>query len=168
LKKLLKIIPRYILSKMEVHKQVLVNNDNVSVRSSGSKNETVPLSPEEQVKAQQELSQLSNIIKEWKETNEQVKTLNEQIREKRKRLKVQEEMILRIMKKHNIGALDLKGSGGRILYRRSTSKGGMNEKLLFGLLSQHLKSETAAADAIKFITENREAKTKESLLYEKE
>ena len=153
---------------MEVHKQVLVNNDNASVRSSGSKNEIVPLSPEEQVKAQQELSQLSNIIKEWKETNEQVKTLNEQIREKRKRLKVQEEMILRIMKKHNIGALDLKGSGGRILYRRSTSKGGMNEKLLFGLLSQHLKSETAAADAVKFITENREAKTKESLLYEKE
>jgi len=153
---------------MEVHKQVLVNNDNASVRSSTSKNETVPLSPEEQVKAQQELSQLSNIIKEWKETNEQVKTLNEQIREKRKRLKVQEEMILRIMKKHNIGALDLKGSGGRILYRRSTSKGGMNEKLLFGLLSQHLKSETAAADAVKFITENREAKTKESLLYEKE
>ena len=168
MKKLLKIIPRYILSKMEVHKQVLVNNDNASVRSSESKNETVPLSPEEQVKAQQELSQLSNIIKEWKETNEQVKTLNEQIREKRKRLKVQEEMILRIMKKHNIGALDLKGSGGRILYRRSTSKGGMNEKLLFGLLSQHLKSETAAADAVKFITENREAKTKESLLYEKE
>ena len=77
-------------------------------------------------------------------------------------------MILRIMKKHNIGALDLKGSGGRILYRRSTSKGGMNEKLLFGLLSQHMKSETAAADAIKYITENREAKTKETLLYEKD
>ena len=77
-------------------------------------------------------------------------------------------MIMGTMKKHSIGALDLKGSGGRILYRRSTSKGGMNEKLLFGLLSQHLKSETAAADAVKFITENREAKTKESLLYEKE
>ena len=154
---------------MEYHKQVLVSNDNSSVRSSSSaKTSETTLSPEEQIRAQQELSQLSNIIKEWKETNEQVKVLNEQVREKRKRLKVQEEMILRIMKKHNIGALDLKGSGGRILYRRSTSKGGMNEKLLFGLLSQHLKSETAAADAIKFITEHREAKTKESLLYEKE
>ena len=94
-----------------------------------------PLSPEESEKARQELSQLSQIIKDWKEANEQVKELNEQVREKRKRLKVQEEMILRIMKKHNIGALDLKGSGGRILYRKSTSKGGMNEKLLFGLLS---------------------------------
>ena len=127
-----------------------------------------PLSPEETAKAQQELSQLSAIIKDWKEANEQIKELNEQVREKRKRQKVQEEMILRIMKKHNIGALDLKGSGGRILLRKSTSKGGMNEKLLFGLLSQHMKSEVAAADAIKFITEHREAKTKESLLYEKE
>ena len=127
-----------------------------------------PLSPEEAAKAQQELSQLSAIIKDWKEANEQIKELNEQVREKRKRQKVQEEMILRIMKKHNIGALDLKGSGGRILLRKSTSKGGMNEKLLFGLLSQHLKSEVEAASAIKFITEHREAKTKECLLYEKE
>ena len=127
-----------------------------------------PLSPEEAAKAQQELSQLSAIIKDWKEANEQIKELNEQVREKRKRQKVQEEMILRIMKKHNIGALDLKGSGGRILLRKSTSKGGMNEKLLFGLLSQHMKSEVEAASAIKFITEHREAKTKECLLYEKE
>jgi hypothetical protein len=153
---------------MEFHKQVDVS-DKTSVRSSSSaKTAETTLSPEETLRAQQELQQLSSIIKEWKEVSEQIRTLNEQVREKRKRLKVQEEMILRIMKKHNIGALDLKGSGGRILYRRSTSKGGMNEKLLFGLLSQHMKSETAAADAIKFITENREAKTKETLLYEKD
>ena len=154
---------------MEVHKQVLVSNDNASVRSSSSaKTSETTLSPEEQIRAQQELSTLANIIKEWKETNEQVRTLNEQVRERRKRLKVQEEMILRIMKKHNVAALDLKGSGGRILYRRSTTKGGMNDKLLFGLLTQHMKSETAAADAIKFINEHREAKPKESLVYEKE
>lgn len=152
---------------MELHKQVSL--DNASVRSSASRVEPQnTMTPEEQYKAEQELSQLSNIIKEWKQTAEDIRTLNESIREKRKKVKVQEEMILRIMKKHNIGSLDLKSSGGRILYRRSTTKGGMNEKLLFGLLSQHLKSETAAADALKFITENREAKTKESLVYEKE
>jgi hypothetical protein len=79
-----------------------------------------------------------------------------------------EEMILRIMKKHNIGALDLKGSGGRILYRRSSSKSGINDKILFGLLSEHLKSETSAAEAVKYITEHRETKSKESLIYEKD
>jgi hypothetical protein len=150
---------------MEFHKQLDVS-DNRSVRSGETSRST--LSPEEHVRAQNELSQLASIIKEWKETNEQVRTLNEQVREKRKRTKVQEEMILRIMKKHNVAALDLKGSGGRILYRRSTTKGGMNDKLLFGLLSEHMKSETAAADAIKYISEHREVKPKESLVYEKE
>jgi hypothetical protein len=151
---------------MELQKQMTLDNDNKSVRSTNTVENT--LTPEEVIKAQQELSQLSSIIKEWKETNEQIKVLNDQVREKRKRVKVQEEMILRIMKKHNIGALDLKSSGGRILYRRSTTKGGINEKILFGLLSQHLKSETDAAAAIKYITEHREAKTKESLRYEKD
>ena len=155
---------------MDYSKQMVIPNDNASIKSSSPQSNTVEntLSQEEIIRAQQELQQLSSIIKDWKEANEQIKTLNEQVREKRKRLKVQEEMILRIMKKHSIGALDLKGSGGRILYRRSSSKAGLNEKLLFVLLSQHMKSETAAADAIKFITEHREAKTKESLLYEKE
>jgi hypothetical protein len=151
---------------MELQKQMSLDNDNKSVRSTNTVENT--LTPEEVIKAQQELSQLSSIIKEWKETNEQIKVLNDQVREKRKRVKVQEEMILRIMKKHNIGALDLKSSGGRILYRRSTTKSGINEKNLFSLLSQHLKSETDAASAIKYITEHREAKTKESLRYEKD
>lgn len=120
------------------------------------------------VVAQEELKQLSSIISAWKESSAEVSALNEQVREKRKRMKVMEEMILRIMKKFNIGALDLKGSGGRILLRRSSAKTGLNDKTLLNLLSQHLKSESAAAEAIKYITEHREAKTRESLLYEKE
>jgi hypothetical protein len=120
------------------------------------------------VSAQNELQQLASIITNWKEVGGELKTLNEQVREKRKRLKVMEEMILRIMKKHNIGALDLKGSGGRILYRRSSSKSGINDKILFGLLSEHLKSETNAAAALKYISEHRETKSKESLVYEKD
>jgi hypothetical protein len=120
------------------------------------------------VAAQNELQQLTSIISNWKEISGELKTLNEQVREKRKRLKVMEEMILRIMKKHNIGALDLKGSGGRILYRRSSSKSGINDKILFGLLSEHLKSETSAAEAVKYITEHRQTKSKESLVYEKD
>ena len=66
------------------------------------------------------------------------------------------------------GALDLTGSGGRLLLRRQTSKATLNPKTLADLLSKHLKSETAAADALKFITEHRETKMRESLLYERE
>ena len=117
---------------------------------------------------QQELLSLKDIIVSWREIDNEVSELNAQIREKRKRQKTLEEMILRIMKKNNIGALDLKGSGGRLLYRRQTTKGTLNVKSIMEMLTQHLKSETAAAEALKYINEHRGGKVRESLLYEKE
>lgn len=116
----------------------------------------------------QEMSQLSTMIKEWKTLQGEATTLKEQVREKTKRMKAMEEVILRIMKKNNIGALDLNNSGGRLLYRRTNTKGTLNPKFLMATLSEHLKSEQKAADAIKYITEHREARVRESLLYEKD
>jgi predicted RNase H-like nuclease (RuvC/YqgF family) len=118
------------------------------------------------ISEQQELQNLRQIIVTWRELEAEVSTLSAQVREKNKRKKALEEMILRIMKKYNIGALDLK-SGGRLLHRKQTTKGALNPKSLTGLLAGHLKSETAAADAIKYINEHREAKPRESILYEK-
>jgi hypothetical protein len=115
-----------------------------------------------------ELQNLKEVIRAWREGSSDISELNAQLREKRKRQKALEEVILRIMKKNTIGAVDLKGSGGRIIYRRQTSKGSLNMKSLSELLSQHLKSEEAAEEALKFITEHRGAKVRESLLYEKE
>ena len=117
---------------------------------------------------QQELQSLKEIIISWRQIEGEVSELNSQMREKKKKQKTLEEMILRIMKKHNLGALDLKGSGGRLLYRRQTTKGALNVKSITEMLVQHLKSETAAADAIKFINEHRGATVKESIQYEKE
>jgi hypothetical protein len=117
---------------------------------------------------QQELQMLRQIIVTWRELERKASELSAEAREKKKRQKALEEMILRIMKKYNIGALDLKGSGGRLLYRRQASKTGLNAKVLSGLLADHLKSETAAAEAIKYINEHRGSRVRESLLYEKD
>lgn len=114
-----------------------------------------------------EMQTLKEIIVAWREVETEVSTLSSQIREKKKKQKTMEEMILRIMKKNNIGALDLKGSGGRLLYRRHTTKGTLNVKTLTEMLTQHLKSDTAAAEALKYIGEHRGAKVKESLMYER-
>ena len=115
-----------------------------------------------------ELAQLSIMIKTWRDIQRESDELNSQIKEKKKRAKVMEEMILRIMKKNNIGALDLQSSGGRILYRRQTSKAGLSQKEMARLLAEHMKSEQAANTALQYITEHRGSKVKESLLYEKE
>ena len=150
-----KLLTLYCIREMETSKQLdLAQSQTVVV-------DTNPITE------QQELQNLRQIIVTWRELANEVGILNEQVREKRKRQKAMEEMILRIMKKYNIGALDLTGSGGRLLHRKQTTKGALNPKVLTGLLATHLKSETAAADAIKYINDNREARVRESLLYEK-
>jgi hypothetical protein len=115
-----------------------------------------------------ETAQLSTMIKTWREIQKETDELNAQMKEKKKRAKVMEEMILRIMKKNNIGALDLQSSGGRLIYRRQTTKAGLGQKDMARLLAEHLKSEQAANTALQYIAEHRGSKVKESLLYEKE
>jgi hypothetical protein len=134
-----------------------------AMQNAGSETTVVDTNP---ISEQQELQNLRQIIVTWRELEAEVSTLSAQVREKNKRKKALEEMILRIMKKHNIGALDLK-SGGRLLHRKQKTKGALNPKSLTGLLAGHLKSETAAAEAIKYINEHREARPRESILYEK-
>ena len=131
-------------------------------------NTVVEVASESTQTPEQEMQTLKEIIMAWRSTEADLTTLNSQIREKKKKQKTMEEIILRIMKKNNIGALDLKGSGGRLLYRRQTTKGTLNVKTLTDLLTVHLKSEAAAGEALKFINENRGAKVRESLMYEKE
>lgn len=114
-----------------------------------------------------EMVQLSSAIQEWKRLHDELTELRQDSREKGKRVKVLEDVIMRIMKKNNIGALDLKTSGGRLLYKRKAAKTGLNPKSLLKSLTNHLKSEEKAAEAVTFITKNRESKVRESIVYEK-
>ena len=115
-----------------------------------------------------DLTALPNLIKAWKTLQDETKELQAAMREKKTRLKAMEEMILQSMKRNNIGALDLKSSGGRILYRRKASKESLGTKNLAKLPAEALKSEQKATEALKYIDEHRGSKTKESLYYEQE
>ena len=153
-------------TEIEFSKQMSLRGlaeDTNSVQSGSS---APPVQPVPTATEQQELNTLKEVIVSWRQLSSEMSELNSQVRERRKKIKALEEVILRIMKKNNIGALDLKGSGGRLLYRRQTSKATLNIKTLNELLTQHLKSETAAGDALKYIAENRGGKLRESLLYE--
>ena len=114
-----------------------------------------------------EMVNLTHAIVEWRRLHEELSEMRQQVRERNKRIKTLEEVILRVMKNHNIGALDLKTSGGRVLFRKQKRQGALGQKNMFKLMAQHLKSEDRAAEMMKFIQENRETVMKESLLYEK-
>jgi hypothetical protein len=116
--------------------------------------------------AEQDLQLLPQMITAWKQVQEEVTRLKDQLRERKVRQKALDEVILRIMKKHQIGALDLKASNGRLLYKKRQAKGGLSQKSLHDILSEHLKSDEAAKKAIAFISEKRGTKTLESLSFE--
>lgn len=120
-----------------------------------------------QTPSQSEMSQLSTAIQEWKRLHDEVVEERQELREKMKRVKVLDDVIMRIMKKNNIGALDLRSSGGRLLYKRKAAKVGLNPKILMKSLTEYLKSDTKAAEAVTFITNSRESKVRESLAYER-
>jgi len=114
-----------------------------------------------------ELQQLPQLITAWKKVREEAVALKEQLRERKVRMKALEEVIMRTMKRHSIGALDLKQSGGRLLYKKRESKGSLSQKSLQEYLAEHLKSDEAATKALDFISEKRGKKTMETLSFEK-
>jgi len=113
-----------------------------------------------------DMGNLGTVVTEWRRINDEISQHRQQASEKTKRAKVLEGLIMNIMKQQNLGALDLKNSGGRILYEKQQRKSGLNPKVIQKLLTEHMKDETKAAEALKYINEHREAVTKEKLAYE--
>ena len=114
-----------------------------------------------------DLASLTHALVEWRRLNDELSELRQQVREKNKRCKALEEVILRVMKNHNIGALDLTSSGGRVLFRKQKRQGALGQKNMLKFMTEHLKSEEKAKEMMTFIQNRRDVVTKESLLYEK-
>lgn len=114
-----------------------------------------------------DVNSLSTMVQEWCRVEGEIQTLRQQMREKQKRTKVLETLIMNVMKAHNMGALNLTSSNSRVLYDTKTSKVPLNPKNLMTLLAAHLKDEAKAKEAVDYINENRATKTREKLLFEK-
>lgn len=117
--------------------------------------------------SQPDAQNLATIVTEWRRIHEEIQQHKQQVSEKNKRAKVLESIIMNIMKQQNLGALDLKSSGGRIVYEKKERKSGLNTKTIQKLLTEHLKDELKAAEAVKYMTDNRDAVTTEKLHYDK-
>ena len=114
-----------------------------------------------------DMSNLSTVVQEWRRIQDEISQLKEQAREKSKRVKILETIIMNIMKQNNIGALDLKSSNSRILYKKKAHKETLAPKTIQKLLAEHLKDEKGAADALKYIVDNRKTSVTDALQLEK-
>jgi len=114
-----------------------------------------------------ELATLTHSIIEWRRLKEENDSRKQQLREAGTKMKALEEIIVRVMKSHNIGALDLKNSGGRVLFKRQKRAAGLGQKTMEKLIAEHLESQEKAQNLMKYIQEHREVVSKESIQYEK-
>jgi hypothetical protein len=114
-----------------------------------------------------DMSALTNSIIEWRRLKDESTEMKQHIRESNKKMKILEEVILRVMKNHNIGALDLKNSGGRVLFKKQKRQAGLGQKNMVKLMAGYMKSEDEAQKMMKYIQEHREVVMKESISYEK-
>jgi hypothetical protein len=114
-----------------------------------------------------DLATLTHSIIEWRRLKEDNDIRKQQVRESTTKMKALEEIILRVMKSHNIGALDLKNSGGRVFFKTKKSSAGVGQKGMVKLMGDYLKSADEAVKLMDFIQSNRQIVTKETIHYEK-
>lgn len=124
------------------------------------------VNPMQMTAAETDAASLPTTIMEWRRIQDEMEQLKIQLRERTRRIHVLENTIMETMKRCNIGALDLKASGGRIVYKRSKRTSGLATNTLNKLLAECLKSEEKAQEVMKFIVEHRETKVSERLAYE--
>lgn len=113
-----------------------------------------------------DITNLPNIIVEWRRLHDETSELRQQVRERSKRLKALEGVILRVMKSNNIGALDLKNSGGRLLYKKAKQQSSLCPKNIQKYIAECLNSNDEALRIMKFISEKREVSIKDKLAFE--
>lgn len=138
--------------------------------STSNASQAEPLTAEDN----QEFQNLPTLLTQWKRIQEdkralveQMRVIKEQISGHNKQCVVMEQMIMGTMKKHSIGALDLKSSGARVLYKKRSTKAPINKKDMEKHLTEHLKSQEAAKNLLDFLATKRETRVKEALVYEK-
>ena len=108
---------------------------------------------------QQEL--LQN-VKTWLDIDNQIRTLQKEIRDRRKLKKELTESLVGIMKNQDIDALNV--PDGQLIYNKTKTKAPLSKKHLLVSLAQYFKNDQRMVDELsKFIMESRQEKEKENI-----
>ena len=109
--------------------------------------------------AQQEL--LEN-VKTWLNIDDQIRTLQKEIRDRRKLKKELTESLVGIMKNQDIDALNV--PDGQLIYNKTKTKAPLSKKHLLVSLSQFFKNDQRMVEELsKYIMESRQEKEKENI-----
>ena len=108
--------------------------------------------------------ELINNIKEWINLDNEINKLNTELKEKKNKKKKLSADLVEIMKKNDLDSFNI--NGGSILYKKNVTKKPITAKSLMQVLQQFYPANATnkAEELTKFILENREETTKETIL----
>ena len=105
--------------------------------------------------------QLVQHIKEWITVDEEIKSLQKEVKTRKEKQKDLTKELMEVMKSNEIDCFDL--NDGKLVYTRSKTKQTINKKYLMTTLIKCLEDPKDAEKVTDFILENREEKVRESI-----
>lgn len=106
--------------------------------------------------------QLVNSIKEWIKIDNEISTLQNEIKDRRNKKKMLTVNLLDVMKSNDIDCFDIKG--GALLYKKNNVKKPISGKsLMDSLQAYYADTPDKAEELTKYILDNRKIEVKESI-----
>ena len=101
-------------------------------------------------------------VKTWLDIDNQIRTLQKEIRDRRKLKKELTESLVGIMKNQDIDALNV--PDGQLIYNKTKTKAPLSKKHLLVSLAQFFKNDQRMVEELsKYIMESRQEKEKENI-----
>ena len=105
--------------------------------------------------------QLVQHIKEWIGVDEEIKSLQKEIKTRKEKQKELTKDLMEVMKTNEIECFDL--NDGKLVYTKRKTKQTINKKYLMSTLVKCLEDPKDVEKVTEFILENREEKVRESI-----
>jgi hypothetical protein len=105
--------------------------------------------------------QLVNNIRDWVKIDSEISQLRNEIKERNNKKKLMTESLVNVMKTNNIDCFDI--NDGSLVYKKNIVREPINSKTLLSSLQKYYKDQNMAEDLTKYIMDNREEHTKETI-----
>jgi hypothetical protein len=106
--------------------------------------------------------ELIHNIKEWITLDNEISTLQKEMKERKEKKKKLTENLVVTMKKNELDCFDI--NGGALLYKKNKVKKAITGKTLMTTLQEYYKNNSTVAEEVtKFILDNREEQIKETI-----
>jgi hypothetical protein len=107
-------------------------------------------------------AELVQLIKDWITTDNEIRELNKQAKQRKNKLKAVSQNLMNTMKENDIDEFNVKD--GKILYSKTSVKKPITKKNLMSILSKYYKGDVSQAIEVNnFILDNREEVVKETI-----